>query len=229
MFIIKSFAPKPLRWWFHQRGNIDFKFHYRFKDRNWTKEEKAYLIDSILNGYDLPKIYIADFTYKNTPLNVHENYYGIIDGKNRFESIFDFFDGNLVLSEGFKYNVKPSLKLAGLSYKDLEFQYPDLANRYDSFVLSVMSVITDDKDKINELFSRLNSTKSLSGTEVRGFGLSSLPKWPSSSITNEKPGLGLPGLKHQHRNKPLLLSSSITNEKIGLGLMGLENQRKERK
>jgi len=31
--------------------------------------DKQYLIDSILNGFDVPKIYVADFTWGDSPLH----------------------------------------------------------------------------------------------------------------------------------------------------------------
>jgi hypothetical protein len=133
----------------------------------WTSGDKAYLIDSILNEFDIPKLYIADFSYVNTPLNRSQKSYAIIDGRQRFEAIFDFFDGKIVLLEDFQYRDDASLSLGGLSYKDLKQRYPKIASRLDTFNVSVVSVITDEEAKINELFVRLNRSKPLTGAEIR--------------------------------------------------------------
>jgi hypothetical protein len=61
----------------------------------------------------------------------------------------------------------PTLKLGGLGYRDLKANYPRVASKFDNFGIHVMSVITDDEAKINELFVRLNNSKPLTGSEVR--------------------------------------------------------------
>ncbi len=93
--------------------------------------------------------------------------YAIIDGKQRFEAIFDFFDGMVVLNEDFVYLEKPRLQLGGLSYQDLQKNYPEIAEEFDNHNLLVMSVYAHDETPINELFVRLNRSKSLTGAEIR--------------------------------------------------------------
>ncbi len=158
---------RTLSWWFDERDNIDMAPVYQRRSKIWGEADKAYLVDSILNNFDIPKLYIADFTYKNTPLNLSRKPYGIIDGKQRFEAIFDFFEGNLVLDTRFIYDDDPTLRLGGLGLKDLKSNYPKIARKFENFNLDVASVITDDPGKINELFVRLNASKPLTGAEIR--------------------------------------------------------------
>lgn len=140
---------------------------YQRHGRLWSTTDKAFLIDSIINEYDVPKIYIADFTFGHTTLNTRGLPYAIIDGKQRFEAIFDFFDGNLVLDEDFGFQQNPNTKLGRLGYNDLKNNYPDVADIVDNYPLSVMRVITDNEESINELFVRLNRSKPLTGAEIR--------------------------------------------------------------
>lgn len=176
MFKVRPFEAKTLSWWNGERENIDFGPIYQRYGGLWSKSNKAYLIDSILNEFDIPKIYIADFTYVDTPLNQRNKSYAIIDGKQRFEAIFDFFDGKLELSEQFEYSKEPSLKLGGLSLKDLRANYPKIASDFENFNLSVMSIITDEEEKINDLFVRLNTSKPLTGAEIRSAMTGQVPK-----------------------------------------------------
>ena len=113
---------------------------YQRRGRLWSDTDKAYLIDSILNGYDVPKLYMADFTWGDSKLNKKKLPYAIIDGKQRLEAIFDFFDGRVTLNEDFVYLENRSLDLAGLSYKDLQKSYPEVAEEFDDYNLLVMSV-----------------------------------------------------------------------------------------
>ncbi len=166
-FKISELDRKTLGWWRSRRTKIDMDPPYQRRGRLWSDADKAYLIDSILNGFDVPKIYMADFTWGDSKLNIQKLPYSIIDGKQRFEAIFDFFDGKIVLNEDFMYLPNPELRLAGLSYPDLQKNYPDIADEFDTYNLLVMSVFAEAEDFINELFVRLNRSKPLTGAEIR--------------------------------------------------------------
>jgi hypothetical protein len=149
---------------------------YQRKGRLWSTEDKELLVDSILNDYDIPKVYLADFTFGNSRLNEKRLPYAIIDGKQRFEAIFDFFDAKITLAQDFVYRDDPSLSLAGLSYLELRRNYPEVADKYDNFHLSVMRVIADDEEQINNLFLRLNRSKPLTGAEIRNAMVGPAPR-----------------------------------------------------
>jgi hypothetical protein len=167
MFQVIEMPAKTLAWWLDQRDEIDFAPIYQRKSKVWSQKDREFLIDSILNGYDIPKIYMADFTFMSTKLNRAKKKYAIIDGKQRFESIFAFFDGEVVLANDFEYAEDPSLRLGGLAYKDLVSNYPKIGRKFENHNLTVMSVITDDEAQINELFVRLNRSRPLTGAEIR--------------------------------------------------------------
>lgn len=167
MFKIAKLEPKPLGWWISQRAKIDMNPPYQRQGRLWSRGDKAFLVDSILNDYDIPKIYMADFTFGNVSLNKKGLPYAIIDGKQRFEAILDFYSGNILLDDQFVFQQNPSLKLAGLGYSDLSRNHPEVADIFNNHPLSVVHVITDDEEKINELFVRLNRSKPLTGAEIR--------------------------------------------------------------
>jgi len=167
MFKIIVFGNKTLSWWYSKRKKIDMNPPYQRRGRLWSDTDKAYLIDSIINGYDIPKLYIADFTWGNSELNLKKLPYAIIDGKQRFEAIFDFFNNVIVLNDDFEYLENPKLKLGGLGYLDLQKNYKDIAEEFETYNLMVMSVYAYDEDPINELFVRLNRSKALTGAEIR--------------------------------------------------------------
>lgn len=140
---------------------------YQRRGRLWSNTDKAYLVDSILNGFDVPKLYVADFTYIDSELNRRHLPYAIIDGKQRFEAIFDFFSGKITLNKDFIYLEDPSINIGGLGYRDLVNNYPEIAEIFDNYNLTVMHVITDREELINQLFVRLNRSKPLTGAEIR--------------------------------------------------------------
>lgn len=166
-FKIDVMQAHTLSWWRSRRDEIDMDPPYQRRGRLWSLADKAYLIDSVLNGYDIPKFYIADFTWGNSALNKKKLPYAIIDGKQRFEAIFDFYDGKVWLNDDFSLLSNKSLSLAGLGYKDLIDRYPQVAESFDQYNLLVMSVVASSEEPIDELFVRLNRSKPLTGAEIR--------------------------------------------------------------
>ena len=164
---VTSFEPKTLSWWKTRKEKIDMDPPYQRRGRLWSATDKAYLIDSILNGFDIPKLYIADFTYTDSKLNKRKLPYAIIDGKQRFEAIFDFFEGKITLNTDFVLLENPTIRLGGLGYRDLVQNHGEIAEIFDNHNLAVMSVITNSEERINELFVRLNRSKPLTGAEIR--------------------------------------------------------------
>ena len=167
MFKVQSHATRTLSWWHKQKSRIDFNPTYQRKGNLWGDRDKAFLIDSILNEFDLPKIYVSDFTILNTALNTKNLPYAVIDGRQRLESIFQFFDDELPLNRDFVLFGNTSLKLGGMRYSALRSKHPEVAEVLEEFNLDVMSVITDDPEKIKDLFVRLNKSKALTGAELR--------------------------------------------------------------
>jgi len=176
IFKVTPFESKTLSWWRARRTKIDMEPPYQRRGRLWSATDKAYLIDSILNGFDIPKVYVADFTWGDSNLNKKRLPYAIIDGKQRFEAIFDFYDGKITLNDDFAFREKPILKLAGLGYQDLVKNHGEIAEMFDTYNLSVMSVIASNEELINELFVRLNRSKPLTGAEVRNAMAGPAPK-----------------------------------------------------
>lgn len=167
IFKIEQHQARTLKWWNSRRERIDFDPPYQRKGKLWSESDKAFLIDSILNGFDIPKLYLADFQFGDSSLNEKRLPYAIIDGKQRLEAIFDFFDNKLTLDRHFVWRQDPTLSLGGLSLKDLQGRFSAVAEEFENSNLLIMSVFTDDETLINDLFVRLNRSKSLTGAEIR--------------------------------------------------------------
>ena len=175
-FKVDHFPAKTLSWWRVRRDKIDMDPPYQRRGKLWSRADKGYLIDSILNGFDVPKFYVADFTWGDSPLNRKKLPYAIIDGKQRLEAIFDFFDDTITLNDDFILLSNPSLQLAGLGYKDIRKNYPEIAEEFENFNPDIMSVKARDEEPIHELFVRLNRSTSLTGAEIRNAMLGPAPE-----------------------------------------------------
>jgi hypothetical protein len=119
---------------------------------------------------------MADFTWGESPLNKSRLPYAIIDGKQRFEAIFDFFDGKIVLNDDFMFLADPSLELGGLGYKDLQENHYEIAEIFETFPPAIVGVVANNDEPINELFVRLNRSKALTGAEVRNAMVGKAPE-----------------------------------------------------
>ncbi|NOT09864.1 MAG: DUF262 domain-containing protein [Gemmatimonadales bacterium] len=169
MFRINTFPRRSLQWWISQQSVIDFSPDFQRTARVWTERDKRFLIDSILNGFDIPKLYVADFTTHDIPaLNKKEMSYAIIDGKQRLTTILAFREDRLALSKNFYHSSVPGINLGGLVYSELKRDHPLITGLFDRYALDVKSIETDDRAQINDVFLRLNkASKALNGAEVR--------------------------------------------------------------
>ncbi|PPU26732.1 DUF262 domain-containing protein [Xanthomonas arboricola] len=167
LFKIHRLEQRTLTWWRTRKDKIDFEPSYQRKGRRWSTSDKQYLVDSILNGFDVPKFYVADFTYSLSRLNEKKKSYAVIDGKQRLEAIFDFFEDKFPLSSSFNLLSDRKVDLRGKKYSELKKDFPEVAEEFDNFNPDIVGVISDDKKYIEELFVRLNRSKPLSGAELR--------------------------------------------------------------
>jgi hypothetical protein len=169
--------------WLKNRPLLDLNPVYQRRSQLWDTRRKALLIDSILNGYDIPKFYVADLTFMETraasPVGLPREVparFAVIDGKQRFEAIFEFFDDGFPLAQNFVLEEDPSMLIGGMRYSELDYRFPALSSRFLAFGLNVVHVITDDEARITSLFVRLNSSTPLTGAEVRNAMEGEVPK-----------------------------------------------------
>ena len=148
---------------------------YQRESDIWPLEKRQLLIDSIINGYDIPKIYFHKFS-KPKRVGGHSKTHAIIDGKQRLTSIWSFIDGEFPLSEDIEFISDDAVDLRGLTYRELGKRYPKLKLRFDSFPLTVVEVDTPDVDLIEDMFSRLNEAVPLSAAEKRNAFGGPMPK-----------------------------------------------------
>lgn len=196
-----------------QRSLILMNPDYQRMGEIWTLDKKQLLIDSILNDFDVPKIYfhdLRDFDKKSK----HE--YAIIDGRQRLEAIWSFVDGSFPLADDFRYLRDPKLKIAGLTYKELSTKHPQIKQLFDANSLSVFVVQTDDLDLIEEMFSRLNEAVPLNAAEKRNAFGGPLPKIVRRLSASDffKKKLRISNKRYQHRDLAAKFVYLTHNKKV---------------
>jgi hypothetical protein len=146
---------------------IDINPDYQRLGKIWSKEKKQLLIDSVLNEYDIPKIYFHYLASSSRELNDSKKLLAIIDGKQRIEAIHDFMLNRIKLSENFVFLRDPSIELKGYTYKMIQKIYPKIAFDFNNYVFDFVFIETDERERIEELFLRLNEGVPLNNAERR--------------------------------------------------------------
>lgn len=146
-----------------EKDEIKLDPEYQRMGNIWGLEKKQLLIDSIINDYDIPKIYFHDLAH----ISNSQFHSSVIDGRQRLESIWDFMDDKFPLSDDFKYFKDDSINLKGLKYSEIAKEYPRIRINFDSVGLTIVMVQTEDIDLIEDMFSRLNEAVPLNAAERR--------------------------------------------------------------
>ena len=159
---------KSIKWMYNQKNDTDFSPAYQRNSSLWNKKQKQLLIDSILNGLDIPKFY---FQFMPPSSGGSHYNYAIIDGKQRIETILGFIDDDFPLSTSFRFlDEKRSRQFGDVSgklFSELEVFAPALIARFWQYELNIVLIDTTSPDLINELFVRLNSGIAVSTAEKR--------------------------------------------------------------
>lgn len=167
-----QFEVTPLRnsniqFLYSRRDEIEMDPPYQRQGEVWSVEKQQLLIDSLINGFDIPKIYLHQYTSLKDSADGKSKRYALIDGKQRINAIFSFLDGNIALSNDFSLLQSGSKKLAGSTFQSLLKNDPLLASDFQATGLDVITIRTDDIELIEEMFSRLNEAVPLNAAEKR--------------------------------------------------------------
>ena len=144
-----------------QRESLSLNPRYQ-RGEAWSEQKQSLLIDTILMGYDIPKIYLSK--NKLNSLKSHD----VIDGQQRLRAIFHFL-GHHVDVKGKPLVLK---KRHGLEWSDRDsFTFEDLDPKESSMFLRRKITVTlvdgATNDQLRRLFLRLQMGSSLNQAELR--------------------------------------------------------------
>lgn len=131
--------------WFRKAFlNTELELHAPFQ-RNpvWTDIQKAYLIDTILNGYPIPELYMQDSSNAEG-----DELYIVVDGQQRVRAVLDFVQGTYAL-EGDEI----TRQWRGLRFEDLGADEKKVIFAY-KFVVRILPEM--EEEGIRRIFARLN-------------------------------------------------------------------------
>jgi hypothetical protein len=165
-FSVSPFKTSSVAYLYRLRDNIQVNPVYQRQGEVWSRTKQRLLIDSIINKFDIPKIYFHQHT---NPLEINGRRirYSLVDGRQRLEALWDFIDGRFALAEDFMLLEDNSTEPAGMTYSELEEHVPEVAALFSATSLDVMLIQTEDVELIEEMFSRLNEAVPLNAAEKR--------------------------------------------------------------
>ena len=117
----------------------------KFQRRSvWKDVAKSFLIDSILRGKPLPKIFIRQITDIKTRTTIRE----VVDGQQRLRTILDF------INDGFKVKRVHNQKYGEIYFSQLD---EDAQSAILTYKFSVDTLIGVEDGDIMDIFARLNT------------------------------------------------------------------------
>jgi len=155
-----SKKPWPLSTIFGIRERIDTNPDYQ-RPPVWSISQKRLLIDTILRGYDVPKMYWRK-------VNKNPDKYEVVDGQQRLRAICEFMQGDFDLG-------KSADPINGIELKNLKYTDPDskktipddLRLSFDTYTLDIITLTDTDEEEVREMFLRLQNGTTLKAQEKR--------------------------------------------------------------
>ncbi len=119
----------------------------------WSKAAQIMLIDTIIRGIPIPKIYIKSI------MNEGNTYRIVIDGQQRLTAILKFVQGDLALKKPYKGEYE------GKTFSDLP---DDVQNEILRYKIDINEIFNPTDEEIRDLYSRVNKyTVQLNKQELR--------------------------------------------------------------
>ena len=144
----------------------------------WKDSKKSLLIDSILRGIDIPKIFLH---------KLKDNHfdYAVSDGQQRITAILKFKADELKLRKdvinGLDLSQIETYEVGGLKYSELPSV---LRKRFDNYDLTIALIDQATNNEIRTLFGRLQLGESLTPAEKRNAIISSIGNCIDSVVLN---------------------------------------------
>lgn len=151
----KSSGEWTVRMLADMRGRINTDAEYQ-RGVVWSQPQQQLLIDSILRGFDIPKIFLRKRE------DGERNLFDVIDGVQRLTAIWRYLADDFPLPK--KYSYPDLVDVAGRRWSELN---QDAQDRIQFAKITVTELETYSETDIRELFQRLQKGEPLNAAERR--------------------------------------------------------------
>jgi len=130
------------------QGNDQLELSPRYQRKAvWSEGAKSYLLDTIIRGKPIPKVFIRQKINTITKKSVRE----VVDGQQRLRAILSY------VKDGFTISKRHNKQFGGLYFSQLDTVDPDIASTLLNYEISVDLLVNMDDAEVLDVFSRLNS------------------------------------------------------------------------
>src|SRR5260370_28579480 len=143
-FEVSRMRNSNLAYLYTSRGDIDMSPSYQRQGAIWSTYKQQLLIDSLINGFDVPKIYLHQFLNPRVLGDGRRVRYALVDGKQRLEAVFGFMDGEFALAGDFELLSDSQVQAKGRTYVELQKEQPALVSIFNATKLDVVTIRTDN-------------------------------------------------------------------------------------
>ena len=119
----------------------------------WTAQQKKELIDTIINDFDIPKLYFA---------KSNDGKFSVIDGQQRLNAIIGYMDNQYPLDSDATYYEDSEISIGNTFFKDLPV---NIQSSIEGYILTVVECEGFTEEMQKELFERLQNGTSLNSPE----------------------------------------------------------------
>ena len=129
-------------------NNSQLELNPAFQRRSvWTERAKSFLMDTIVRGKPIPKIFIRQKLNATTKASVRE----VVDGQQRLRTILSY------LNDGFTISKRHHERFGGLYFSQLSEVDDQIQANILNYELSVDLLVNMPDSEVLDVFSRLNS------------------------------------------------------------------------
>ncbi|WP_235444017.1 DUF262 domain-containing protein [Idiomarina zobellii] len=147
-----------------ERKEVLINKEYQRGSGLWPDSARSYFIDTILEGYPFPKIYLYQIFNEMVNRPIKE----VVDGQQRLTTIIDFYSNKFRLTSA-------SRDYKGMKFEDLD---DDAKQRFISYQIEVSTILSAKRSELLEMFRRINAyTAPLSAAEKRHATYQGAFKW----------------------------------------------------
>ncbi|WP_250507119.1 DUF262 domain-containing protein [Caballeronia sp. GAFFF3] len=152
----RTIAPQDVSWFLdlNEKNQLDLDPPYQRRSV-WTLKDKRFFIDTILNGYPAPPI----FLHKSLDDHGRATYH-VVDGKQRLQTIIDFAANRIRIPDDFS-----DISLQKKRWDDLQRETKE---KFWNYVLIVEMLPSVNEAAIRDTFERINrNSRKLERQEIR--------------------------------------------------------------
>ena len=199
-----------------KQNEIIVNRNYQRSDHVWPEAARSYLIETILKGFPIPKLYL----YQVTDIKSRKTHKEIVDGQQRSVAILDFFDDKLKISK-----LAENEDIRGKKYSELG---DDSQQVFLEYAIDADLFVSATPAEVVEVFRRMNSyTVPLNPEEQRHASYQGKFKWFINDLADKLEAIFLETGVFKEKQLVRMLDNKLLTELCDSFICGIRTTNKK--